>query len=392
MPELLQKKIDAKLPRLSEQSLVRRRFLVDQTTYSQGNNIIVCGRNYINFSSNDYLGLAKQAFMTDALIAASSEHGVGSCASPLVTGYHQIHKQLEQTLCDMTGHEAAMLLSSGFSANHGLMTGLFDNNDYVIADKLVHASIIDGLRHSGANFKRFSHNSVSRAQTLLTKQKATALVTESVFSMDGDIAPLRDISDLCKQNDAALIVDDAHGFGVLNADSRISAEIADIQVITFGKALGCQGAAILSSKAIIDYLLNHSRDYIYSTALSPVNAAVALAACQHIRNNHHLKQKLHANIELFRKLAFEAGIQLMPSETPIQGIIIGEPGQTLEIAEELKNKGIWCGAIRIPTVPRGTDRLRMTITASHTQDQIKACIADLVSVLAKFPLQYKIRD
>ena len=389
MPELLQQKIDAKLSRLTEQSLVRRRMVVDQITHSQGSNIVIADNRYINFSSNDYLGLANQTFMADALVKASTEYGVGSGASPLVTGYHRVHQQLEQVLCEITGHEAAMLFSSGFSANHGLITGLFDKDDYVVADKLVHASIIDGLRHCGTQFKRFVHNSVSHAETLLEKQPAAALVTESVFSMDGDIAPLQELSSLCRQKKVALIVDDAHGFGVLNAEKKPTADIVDVQVVTFGKALGCQGAAVLGSKNVIEYLINHSRDYIYSTALSPINAAVALAACKHILNNEQLNEKQHANIDYFKQLANKSGIKLMPSDTPIQGIIIGEPNLTLQIADELKQLGIWCGAIRSPTVPYGTDRLRITITASHTQEQIKTGIDALANVFAKFSLQRK---
>ena len=381
MPHLLQNKIERKLRSLSEQSLLRKRKVVKHTQLNANCMITVDDKEYINFSSNDYLGLTTQNIEAEILNSAYDLLAVGSGASPVVTGYHHIHKRLEQKLCQVTGHEAAILFSSGFSANHGLMTGLLDKNDHVVADKLVHASIIDGLRHSHTNFKRFAHNDVAQAATLFENARVAALITESVFSMDGDKAPLAELSELCKKQDAALIVDDAHGFGVLNQKNAVTADIADIQIVTFGKAIGCQGAAVLSSQKLIDYLVNHSRDYIYSTGLSPLNAALALAAIEKIDADELLSKKLETNIKFFRELAQSKRIQLMDSVTPIQGVVIGDPESTLQIAADLKSSGIWCGAIRTPTVPKGTDRLRITITASHSQQQIESCVNALSVIL-----------
>ncbi|MBM7070566.1 8-amino-7-oxononanoate synthase [Shewanella sp. 202IG2-18] len=386
MPQLLHNKIESKLASLAEQSLLRQRNVVECSQQSSDGTITVDNKRYINFSSNDYLGLASHYNEAEALGSASHTLAVGSGASPIVTGYQDIHRELEQELCKVTGHEAAILFSSGFSANHGLITGLLDENDYVIADKLVHASIIDGLRHSAVRFKRFVHNHIAQVEKWLSASEVTALITESVFSMDGDKAPLSKLSELCNKYDVALIVDDAHGFGVLNQNSAVTSKIANVQIVTFGKALGCQGAAVLGSQMLIDYLVNHSRDYIYSTGLSPLNAAIALAAVKKVCTDTQLNNKLQNNIKQFRELAKSRGIQLMDSETPIQGVVIGDPKSTLQVADELKSHGVWCGAIRTPTVPKGTDRLRITITASHSQLQIESCVTALSNVLEQLNL------
>ncbi|SUI64749.1 aminotransferase class I/II-fold pyridoxal phosphate-dependent enzyme [Shewanella morhuae] len=395
MSSLLETKIFARQQALREQGLLRQRKVMsiehslDTNASTSSPRFVFEGRTYSNFSSNDYLGLSRVPELADALHLGAQTYGVGSGASPLVTGYSEAHFALERQLCSLTGHEAALLFCSGFGANTALMKTLFDQQDTVIADKLVHASIIDGLQDSGAQLKRFLHNSLESAERLLVRHQASALITESVFSMDGDCAPITDLSALCRQHHTWLIVDDAHGFAMLNAADANgnahakAAKLIDVQVVTFGKALGCQGAAILGSQALIDFLVSNAREYIYSTSLSPANAVLALAAVQYSIAHPELQQKLRANIALFKRLCLDANVPLLNSDTAIQPLIIGDAQQTLQVADELKIAGIWVGAIRPPTVPVGSARLRITLTAAHSAEDIAACAAQLAQVLKR---------
>ncbi len=377
-------KIFARQQALTEQGLLRQRralstALIDNALEPQFD---FEGQTYLNFSSNDYLGLSRAPALIEALHRGAKQYGVGSGASPLVTGYSEAHLALETKLCQMTGFEAALLFSSGFSANSTLCKTLFDKHDVVLADKLVHASIIDGLRDSGADFKRFLHNEVASAERLLANNNVSALITESVFSMDGDMAPLKALSALCRAQHAWLIVDDAHGFAVMDEQVAATAEVADVQIVTFGKALGCQGAAILGSRQLIEFLVSNAREYIYSTALSPANAALALAALEYCQTHPELKLQLRRNISLFKQLCFDAAIPLLGSNTAIQPLIIGDAEQTLRVAQQLQAQGIWVGAIRPPTVPVGSARLRITLTAAHSEQAIRRCVAAIALVLA----------
>jgi 8-amino-7-oxononanoate synthase len=334
----------------------------------------------VDFSHNDYLGLAHEPALVQALYAGAQQYGVGSRASPLVSGYNQAHFALEQRLCELTGHQACMLFSSGFSANNALMKTLFSNKDTVLADKFVHASVIDGLKDSGSQIRRFLHNDVNSATRLIERNPHTVVVTESVFSMDGDIAPIAELSRLCQQHDCWLIVDDAHGFGVLPS-SFVNANNVDIQVVTFGKALGGQGAAILASKNVIDYLVATSREYIYSTALSPANAQLALAAINWQQDHPQLLTQLTANIALFRQVALEHQLEITASMTAIQPIMIGDNHRVLVIAEHLKQQGFLVGAIRSPTVPVGQARLRITLNAQHQASDICALVSAVAQLI-----------
>lgn len=341
---------------------------------------------YINFSSNDYLGLSRTDIVIEALHRGAQDYGVGGASSPLVIGYNQAHQQLEQALCNATGHEAALLFCSGFTANHALMKTLFNDSDHVLTDKLVHASIIDGLQDSGATLKRFIHNDVASATHNFERHAPCAVITESVFSMDGDVAPLAELSALCQQHGAWFIVDDAHGFGVIGDNGMGASAVAegidiDAQVVTFGKALGGQGAAILGSRELIEYLVANARQYIYSTALSPANAAAVTASIDTIINTPQLNQKLQANIAAFITSCDAASIELTGSCTAIQPIIIGDSARTLAIAKRLKEHGFWVGAIRPPTVARGSARLRVTLTAEHCEEDIHAFVAVLADIL-----------
>ena len=354
----LESKLSAELKALNSQGLLRQRRIHTETL--------------LDFAGNDYLGLAASNSVNGSDIIP-----VGSGASPLVSGYCKQHQQLERALCDRTGHEAALLFCSGFSANQALITSLFNRGDRVLADKLVHASIIDGLRQSGADFRRFKHNDSVSAGTQADRQPPLALITESVFSMDGDCAPLSELKALCKQHDAWLIVDDAHGFGVPKGEQiDCDAKLADVQLVTFGKALGCQGAALLGSQLFVDYMVATCRHYIYSTALSPHAAATALAALRKTESRE-LASRLADNIRLFTHLAGQASLPLMASSTPIQPLLIGDNHEVLELAERLKDSGFLVGAIRPPTVPAGSARLRITLSAHHSDEQISMLVATL---------------
>ncbi|MCL1049232.1 8-amino-7-oxononanoate synthase [Shewanella abyssi] len=384
-PPLLQARVIDTNRALEEKGLLRKRVKV-MLDSEHANCFEVDDLPYINFSSNDYLGLSRSTRVIDALHEGAKAYGVGSVSSPLVVGYNQSHRQLERTLCQATGHEAALLFCSGFSANNALMKSLFNDTDTVLADKLVHASVIDGLQDSGAVLKRFIHNDLVSANTQFEHHSPCALVTESVFSMDGDIAPLAELSALCQQHNAWLIVDDAHGFGVVGEKGLGATALAgdiniDAQIVTFGKALGGQGAAILGSHQLIDYLVANARHYIYSTALSPANAAAVNAAVEILIEQPSLNQQLQRNIDCFIEACQTNNIALTGSITAIQPIIIGESTRTLAIAKRLKEHGFWVGAIRPPTVAQGSARLRITLTAEHCPEDIHAFVAVLADIL-----------
>ncbi|MCG9696424.1 8-amino-7-oxononanoate synthase [Shewanella sp. Isolate11] len=362
---------------------VRRVLSVDQLG---SNQFEFNGKQYINFSSNDYLGLSQSATLIEALIDGAKRYGTGSGASPLVTGYSNAHHQLEHVLCQATGHEAALLFCSGFSANNALMKTLFDKQELVVADKLIHASLIDGLRDSGVNLKRFAHNDLAAASEMICTYQPQAVITESVFSMDGDCAPLNALYHQCQQAQSWLIVDDAHGFAVLEAlgstqATKADATNCDLQVVTFGKALGCQGAAILGTQKVINFLVANARDYIYSTALSPANAYVAHQAVLWCQQSQYAEQLVDV-IDYFKLCCQQKQLNLADSITPIQPLIIGELAELEQVANQLREKGLWVGAIRPPTVPKGSARLRITLSLHHSKAQIDHLVESLSQALS----------
>lgn len=362
---MLEQRIKEKLSQQSEQGLLRTRQ--------------VHPHHLVNFAANDYLGIAESAEFKSELLHLIKTCSCGSGASPLVTGYSQAHQALEQALCQQTGHQAALLFSSGFCANQALNSTLFQTGDAVLVDKLAHASIIDGLQAKDVKFRRFLHNDLASAKRLSQKISPLAIVTESVFSMDGDCAPLEQLKALAQSNQAWLVVDDAHGFAVPKGSfPDVSAQLANVQLITFGKALGCQGAALLGSQAFVNFMVAQCRHYIYSTALSPLSAAIALAALTY-SNNTALRQKLAANIQFFKELAKQNALAITESDTAIQPLFLSSNEQTLSVAQKLKQQGIIVGAIRPPTVVR--PRLRITLSAAHTKDEISQLVIKLAEVL-----------
>lgn len=361
-------------------SLLRTRICVEE---ANARHIVVNSKQYINFASNDYLGLGNCA------LAASGESG--SRSSSLVTGYLAIHKQLEKKLCDLLGYDAALLFSSGFSTNSSVLKSLFSEqsvakDSVIFQDKLNHASLIDGALQSDAKHIRFNHNDMNHLRARLEKSHVTnkLIVSEGVFSMDGDTAPIDQLSALKTQHNAWLMIDDAHAFGVVGEQGLGSAagtNKPDILVITFGKAMASQGAAILAHQDIVDYLLQTSREYTYSTALSPLMAKSALTQLDRLINADAQRHALQSNITLFKTLCAKKSIPVLASNTPIQPIVLGSSENALQAQMALKSRNIWLTAIRPPTVPHNTARLRVTITAAHQAEDIAHLVNSLSDVL-----------
>ncbi|NOU49074.1 8-amino-7-oxononanoate synthase [Pseudoalteromonas sp. JBTF-M23] len=361
-----------------QQALFRQRAHVQQ---SSARKITIAGKTYLNFASNDYLGLADT--QCDNISCAT-----GSRSSALVTGYQICHKRLEDKLCELLGFESALLFSTGFSANSSVLKTLFNEmsptqSSAIFQDKLNHASLIDGALQSSAKHVRFNHNDMAHLRARLEKSSAQnkLIVSEGVFSMDGDTAPLDELYRLRQQHNAWLMLDDAHAFGVLGNDGLGSCQLhpskPDILVITFGKAMASQGAAVLGSKAFIDYLLQFNREYIYSTAMSPLMVNAASFQLQRLLDAHAQRDKLNTNINMFKRLCDEAHIAVMPSDTPIQPVVLGSAENVLEVQRGLQENGIWLSAIRPPTVPENTARLRITITAAHQEQDIAELVRHL---------------
>ncbi len=364
-----------------EQGLTRQLKVLEN---SNGPLLSSEGSHFINFSSNDYLGLANDPELVEAWQNGLSQYGAGSAASPLVTGFSSAHRNLEAQLCEWLGFERAILFSSGFSANQALLFSLLEKDDVLLQDKLNHASLMEAGVLSPASMKRFKHNDVQHLESLLSRSPQSLVATEGVFSMDGDQAPLEDIASLTNEYDSWLAVDDAHGIGVLGdrgAGSCNAVQITpDILVVTFGKAFGLSGAAILCSSEVGDYLTQFARHHVYSTAMPPSQAFALSHACQMIQTQDWRREKL---IELGGIYAGQMkGIQgFVDTKTPIKPFVIGEAQTALSIAEELKRNQIWVTAIRPPTVPAGTARLRITLTANHTQKQVNQLSHSLLQAI-----------
>lgn len=341
-----------------------------------GRYIVQNDTRYLNFSSNDYLGISQHADVITAWQQGAEIYGVGSGGSGHVTGYNEAHQQFEEQLADWLGYPRALLFISGFAANQALIAALTEKSDRIIADKLSHASLLEAAMHSPAQLRRFAHNDVASLQTLLGLQTdgQQLVITEGIFSMDGDAAPLADIAQATREARGLLMVDDAHGIGVIGEEGRGSCYHQHIKpellVVTFGKAFGASGAAVLCSESMADYLLQYARHLIYSTAMPPAQACALSAALNAIRREDFRRAQLHANIAQFRAGAAQLPLQLMASQTAIQPLIVGDNQSAVNLAATLRECGLWLTAIRPPTVPVGTARLRVTLTSSHTREDI----------------------
>ncbi len=377
--------IPALLREREQQHLLRRRVLLQSP---QSVMPVINGRSLLSFCSNDYLGLANHPRIKASMKAAIEDCGVGSGASHLIDGHHQQHELLEQELAAFCGREAALVFSTGYMANLGVMAALMDRKDTIVQDKINHASLIDGAKLAQSTLLRYRHNDVGHLQQLLQQAKGKKLVvTDGVFSMDGDCAPLTDISNVAKQENAWVMVDDAHGFGVLGPQGSglvnhlgLSTDDVALSIGTLGKAFGTSGAFVAGDRSTIDYLLQFARTYIYTTATPPAIAAATRTALQLVKQADAPRAHLQALIAQLRAGLETLGLAIMPSTTPIQPVLVGSNEEALRMSAALRKRGMLVTAIRPPTVPDGTARLRITLSASHSADQVNQLLNALSDI------------
>jgi 8-amino-7-oxononanoate synthase len=380
--------LDRVLTDLAASHLTRRRTTVDGFV-EQGNRLVTAqdGRTLVDFSSNDYLGLAHHPAVAAAMSECAERYGAGSAASHLITGHGIEHERLEEELAAFVGRERALLFSTGYMANLGVMSALADRGECVLLDRLSHASIIDGALLSGARFKRYAHGDAGAAERALDDE-VTVVATDGVFSMDGDIAPLQQLASATAARNAWLVVDDAHGIGVLGDNGRgslehcgVSNEAAPVLVGTLGKALGSFGAFVAGSRDLIEFLIQKARPYIYTTALPQPVAAATRKALEVAQRETWRRERVLALTARFRKAARESQLPLLESNTPIQPVMVGSSEAALEAQQSMLEAGFRVVAIRAPTVPRGGERLRVTLSAAHTEDQVDALVESLQRVV-----------
>lgn len=371
-----------------ERSLLLRRLRTIE--HADGPWLECGGRRLLSFCSNDYLGLAQHPQVIAAFKRVADDEGVGSTSAHLICGHRAEHAALEEALAAWTGREQALLFSTGYLANLGVLQALLGRGDLCVQDKLNHACLLDGAQLSGAELKRYPHVDVAAAARQLASRSdaAALLATDGVFSMDGDTAPLRELAALCTRENATLMVDDAHGLGVLGERGSGSVEAAHLNqrevpvlMATLGKALGCHGAFVAGSATLIEGLIQFARPYIYTTAMPPALAAAALAAVQLAQAESWRRDKLGALIERFRQGARQLGLPLMPSASAIQPLLLGDAQAALDAAQALEQRGLLVSAIRPPTVPAGHARLRITLSAAHSDEHVD----QLLEALAKLP-------
>lgn len=345
----------------------------------QAPEVIVDGQACLAFCSNDYLGLANHPEVIAAMQQGAARWGVGGGASHLVIGHSEPHHQLELALAKFTGRERALLMSTGYMANLAAVTALVGQGDTVLHDRLNHASLLDAGMLSGARFTRYLHNDLASLEQRLSKATGNRLiVTDGVFSMDGDLAPLPEICQLAQQHNAWVMVDDAHGFGPLGASGGgcveqmgLTQTQVPVLVGTLGKAFGSSGAFIAGSEELIETLIQFARPYIYTTSQPPAVACASLKSLELIQTEGWRREHLNQLIAQFRATLIAANIPLMNSHTPIQPVVVGDSAQAMQLSAKLREQGIIVGAIRPPTVPAGSARLRITLTAAHTTEQVQ---------------------
>jgi 8-amino-7-oxononanoate synthase len=378
---------DAELQSLNQQSLYRRRRVVESP---QSVLMQLDGRQVVNFCSNDYLGLANHPEVIAAFKRGVDQYGVGSGSAHLICGHSHAHHALEDELAAFTGRERALLFSTGYMANLGVISALVGRGDSVLEDRLNHASLLDGGLLSAARFQRYQHNQLDDLQVRLAASKGKALiVSDGVFSMDGDLALLPDLANLAEQHGAGLLIDDAHGFGVLGANGGgvvehfgLSQQQVPILMGTLGKAFGTFGAFIAGSDALIEYLIQKARTYVFTTAMPAAVAEATRVSLRLLQQEAWRRQHLQALISRFRAGAEQQDLQLMDSATAIQPIILGDSETALLASERLLAQGFWVSAIRPPTVPAATARLRITFSSLHTEQQVDALLEALPTALA----------
>ena len=360
--------------------LVRSRRVV---TRRDGVRMEIDGRWLLNFCGNDYLGLAQQFQVVDAVQGAAARDGIGGISSHLVCGHHVAHEALEREVADWLEVPRALVFGSGYAANLAVQQALLGEGDTSVQDRLNHASLIDGARLAGCRLRRYPHGDAEGAlrQLRTVPDGAAMLATDGVFSMDGDVAPLRQLALVARVQSALLYVDDAHGVGVLGpggrgsvAEARLGVDEVPLQLVTLGKALGGYGAVVAGDVDLVEHLAGNARPYIYTTALPPPQAAAALAAVKLARREHWRREKLAALVQRFRDGMATRGFDLPESATPIQPVPCGDNARALDMAARLEVDGFRVAAIRPPTVPEGRARLRVTLCAAHGEDQVDALV------------------
>jgi len=348
------------------------------------------GKTYLMLASNNYLGLTHCRAVQQAAVEAIAKYGTGSGGARLTTGTHPLYSPLEEELAAFKGTEAALIFNTGYMANVGVISALLGKDDVIFSDELNHASIIDGCRLARARTVVFRHSDMEHLAELLASTPCSGrrlIVVDGVFSMDGDIAPLAAIVELAERYDAIVMVDDAHGTGVIGGGRGTAAHFGlkgkvQVQMGTLSKALGSEGGYVAGSRQLIEYLINKARSFIFSTALAPATVAAARAALAEIQKRPELVDKLAANAWFMREKLTAAGLSVEPGQTPIIPVIVGEAGVAVELAKELKEAGLIITAIRPPTVPHGASRLRLTVSAAHNQDEL-ARAADQITAAAQ---------
>ncbi len=371
--------LQAHLDKRANEGLLRQRRLLDSP---QAEQIVADDQDYLSFCSNDYLGLANHPALIAAMQDAAGAAGVGSGASNLITGHHRYHDVLEQQLAAFVGLPAAMLFSTGYMANIGVLGALTGRHDAIFADKLNHACLNDGGYYSQAEFHRFAHNDVDALETLLKNSTARRklIAVDAVFSMDGDIAPIPDYLALCEQYDAYLYIDDAHGFGVLGTHGAGSLSHFNLKserlmmMATLGKAAGVAGAFVAGEKVVIDYLIQTAKSYVCSTPAPPALSATLSESLSIIAQGDDLRDHLFGLIDDLKRNLKLKKWHLMPSDTTIQPLVVGDNFKALALSEHLQARGILVPAIRPPTVPVNTARLRISLSAAHQQADVETLV------------------
>jgi 8-amino-7-oxononanoate synthase len=359
------------------------------TESAQNTEITIDGNSLLSFCSNDYLGLANHPDVKQAMKNGLNQYGTGSGSAHLISGHSKAHHALEEELADFIGYPRALLFSTGYMANLGIAQALCNQGDAIFEDRLNHASLLDAALLSGARLQRYGHLDIADLDNKLSasKKKEKMVMTDSVFSMDGDIAPVAALAKACSQHQTWLMIDDAHGFGVLGEQGKgtlerlnVATEDVPIYMATLGKAAGTAGAFVAGSDDLIEYLIQHARTYVYTTAMPPALAEATRASLKLIQNENWRREQIQILIKRFRSGAQQLGLQLMDSDTAIQPIIIGNSQKATEISQQLLNKKILISAIRPPTVPEGSARLRITLSAEHTEQQVDYLLGELETI------------
>jgi len=385
----LNAKLKKDLAQTDANHLYRSRKILDS---AQSVEPIIDGKKVLSFCSNDYLGLANHPEVIDSFKQAADKYGVGSGSAHLVSGHSVEHHALEEELADFMGTERALLFSTGYMANLGVVSALCDRHSEIYEDKLNHASLLDAALLSRAKRIRYPHLDSSNLEQRLTSSGSDnkLIISDGVFSMDGDLAPLDKLVKLANKNNATLMIDDAHGIGVLGKKGKgivehvgLDSDSIPILVGTLGKAFGTAGAFVAGSEALIETLIQQSSSYIFTTAMPAAVAAATRKSLQLLAEESWRREKLQTLIKQFRTGAEELGLNLIDSVTAIQPIVIGETEQALSLSEKLFEKNILISAIRPPTVPEGTSRLRITFSATHTEKQVEKLLSTLKDILHK---------